>query len=181
MLLQQTDASPLVASIARAVEPWQSLYSDHASISTFVLFVHLAALVGSAGLAVANDRAIVATATSDGDERVQKLALLARSHRSVITALTVSFASGLLLLFADFEAFMGMPAFWVKMLLIGLLLGNATLMRRGEAQLQSNAIGPMGSNSMQSNKLWAGLRRHAWTSLTLWFAIVLAGTTMTSS
>lgn len=181
MISQQSDASSLIAAIVRAVEPWQTLYSEHTSVSTLVLFVHLAALVGSAGLAVATDRAIVATTSSDGDERVRKLAELSRSHRAVLTALGASFGSGLLLLLADFEAFMGMPAFWLKMLLIGLLISNASLMRRTESKMQLNAIGAMGSNSPQSNKLWAGIRRHAWTSLTLWFAIVLAGTVMTSS
>ena len=181
MLPQQSAASSLVTSIAHAVEPWQSLYADHTSISTFVLFVHLAALVASAGLAVANDRAIVATTINDGDERARKLADLSLSHRSVLAALTVSFVSGVLLLLADFEAFMGMPAFWVKMLLIVLLIGNASLMRRRESQFQSNAVGPVGSSSPQNGQLWTGLRRHAWTSITLWFAIVLAGTTMTSS
>ncbi|MBC8086403.1 MAG: hypothetical protein H7Z40_04000 [Phycisphaerae bacterium] len=180
ILLPQSDASPLVASIVRAVEPWQTIYSEHTAVSTLVLFVHLSALVASAGLAVANDRAIVSTHISDGDERVRKLTDLSLSHRSVLMALTVSFSSGLALLLADFEAFMGMPAFWVKMLLIVLLIGNASVMRRREGQLQANANGVVGSNSPQSNKLWHGLRKHAWTSLTLWFAIVLAGTAMTS-
>lgn len=181
MLLQQATTSPLVASIARIVEPWQSLYSQHIAISTFVLFVHLAALVGSAGLAVANDRAIVGSTASDVDERARKLAQLSLSHRSVISALAVSFVSGLLLLLADFEAFMGMPAFWVKMLLILLLVSNALLMQRRESLIKATANGPLGLSSPAGSKQWTGLRRHAWLSLTLWFAIVLAGTAMTSS
>ena len=50
-----------------------------------------------------------------------------------------------------------------------------------QSLLQSNASGPAASNLLPGGKLWAGLRRHAWASLTLWFAIVLAGTAMTSS
>lgn len=181
MLLQQSGTSPIVGSIARLLEPWQSLYSEHTSISTLVLFVHLAALVASAGLAVANDRAIVGTKVTDSDERVRKLAELSVSHRSVISALVISFASGLLLLLADFEAFVGMPAFWLKMSLILVLVTNAWLMQRREALIKTTAAGPLGLSSPLGGNLWAGLRRQAWTSLTLWFAIVLAGTAMTSS
>jgi hypothetical protein len=180
MFPDQSTASPLVASIAGAVQPWQELYSEHTSVSTLVLFVHLAALVASAGLAVANDRAMISTTVTDSDERVRRLDELSLSHRSVIAALTISFASGALLLFADFEAFVGMPAFWVKMSLIVLLIANASFMRRREFQLRNNAVN-VPSNPLMIGKLWSGLRRHAWASLTLWFAIVLAGTAMTSS
>lgn len=182
MLLQDVTASTtLVTTIAELVKPWQEFYSEHTAVSTAVLFLHLAALVASGGLAFANDRAIVAAPAADGDERLRRLADLSQSHRSVITALVLTFVSGAMLLFADFEAFMGMPAYWVKMLLITALFANALLMRRREAILRLNAAGPFGTDSPQFGKLWTGLRRHAFTSLTLWFAIVLAGTAMTAS
>jgi hypothetical protein len=83
-----------------------------------------------------------------------------------------------LLLLADVAAFAGMTAFWVKMGLIVLLMANATVMMRREKKLRALSGAP---NGALAGMVWAALRRHAAASLTLWFAIVLAGTAMTSS
>lgn len=172
-------ASPLVAAVAQAMQPWQTFYAEHTAVSTFVLFLHLSALVLAAGLAVANDRSLIGAGVVATDEQLTRLEQLSQSHRSVIQALVLSFASGALLLFADFEAFLAMRAFWIKAALIVLLILNATMMQRRERQLRLNAHNQQ-VNPLLNAKLWSGLRRHAFTSLTLWFGIVLAGTAMTS-
>lgn len=177
----QSDVSSSLAPIVNLVQPWQSLYAGHAAVSTAVIFVHLSALVASAGLAVTNDRAIVRTKLDDGEGRTRRLADLAVSHRSVLTALAVSFGSGMLLLLADLEAFVIMPAFWVKMSLILLLIVNATFMMRREKQLRLMVPSPVPANPGENGRVWMRLRHHAFASLLLWFAIVLAGTAMTSS
>ncbi|MEO7997338.1 MAG: hypothetical protein ABI852_07830 [Gemmatimonadaceae bacterium] len=170
-----------IAALANAVQPWQSLYAGHSSVSTLVLFIHISALVGSAGLAVANDRAIVRTSKEDITGHARRLADLSLSHRSVVTALAVSLISGVLLLLADVEAFLRMPAFWIKMGLILLLVGNASLMLRRETQLRriESALVPVAPAI--NGRLWLALRRHALASLALWFAIVLAGTALASN
>jgi amino acid transporter len=177
-----------VGPLARAAEPWRTLYSDSALVSTSVLFLHLGALVASAGVAVATDRAVIRTAGSDPSALMGRLDELSSSHRSVIMALIVSFVSGVLLLLADIEAFVVMVAFWIKMTLIAMLLANALLMHRQERRIRALAYGGTlkqdGVQQVQPvtpERSWARLRRHAWTSMTLWFAIVLAGTAMTTT
>ncbi|MEO7363560.1 MAG: hypothetical protein ABI120_24730 [Gemmatimonadaceae bacterium] len=176
----QSAVTSTLAPVVNFVQPWQTLYADHSAVSTAVIFVHLSALVASAGLAVTNDRAIVRTKFDDADGCTRRLADLAGSHRSVLTALAASFASGILLFLADLEAFVIMPAFWVKMSLILLLIVNATFMVRREKQLRLMAALPVQKNPGVKNRIWTRLRSHAFASLVLWFAIVLAGTTMTS-
>lgn len=177
----QSVVSSALASVVALVQPWQALYAGHASVSTAVLFVHLSALVASAGLAVTNDRAIVRTQLDDTEGRTRRLADLSVSHRSVLAALVVSFVSGVLLFLADLEAFVIMPAFWVKMSLILLLIANASFMVRRERQLRLLVVSPVPTSPAVNGRLWARLRRHAVASLVLWFAIVLAGTAMTSN
>lgn len=170
-----------IAALANAVQPWQSLYAQHTSVSTVVLFAHISALVGSAGLAVTNDRAIVRTGDNDRAGHARRLADLSLAHRSVVAALSVSLVSGVLLLLADVEAFLRMPAFWIKMGLILLLLVNATLMLRRETQLRMIEAAPVPVAPAINGRLWVRLRRHARVSLALWFAIVLAGTAITTN
>lgn len=170
-----------IAALAKAVEPWQTLYAQHSSVSTLVLFIHLSALVASAGLAVSNDRAIVRTRNDDKSARAQRLADLALSHRSVVIALVMSLISGVLLLLADVEAFVRMPAFWIKMGLIILLIANASLMMRRETQIRLIEAAPVPIASAITGRMWLRLRRHAMISLALWFSIVLAGTALTTN
>ena len=177
----QSAITTFIAPVVSLAEPWQSFYAAHAAVSTAVIFVHLAALVASGGLAVTNDRALVRTAPDDVEGRARRLTDLSLSHRSVLTALTVSFLSGGLLFLADLEAFVIMPAFWVKMSLIMLLIVNASFMVRREKQFRLSIAAPVPANPAASNRAWSRLRGHAFASLVLWFSIILAGTAMTSS
>ncbi|MEP6831816.1 MAG: hypothetical protein ABJB74_00420 [Gemmatimonas sp.] len=177
----QSSASASLEPVITLVQPWQSLYASHSVVSTAIIFVHLSALVASAGLAVTNDRAIVRTRMHDTEGLSRRLSDMASSHRFVLIALAVSFVSGVLLFLADLEAFVIMPAFWVKMLLIVLLIVNASFMVRREKQLRLLFASPVRANPAVNGLIWTRLRRHAFASLVLWFAIVLAGTAMTSS
>ena len=173
-------ASTMLTPIVNALQPWQSLYAEHKALATFVLFLHLAALVAAGGLAIAADRAVVRTSLQDSDERARRLSDLALTHRPVVLALVLSFISGALLLFADLEAFVVMPAFWVKMVLLLLLMWNALCMLRRERQLRALDSTLDGVAKPTAIALWKRLQRHAYASLGLWFAIVFAGTAMTS-
>lgn len=177
----QSEVTTSLAPLVKLVEPWQSLYAGNSAVSTAVLFVHLSAMVTAAGLAVANDRAIIRTSASDGDGRERRLTDFAASHRTVLSALSVSFVSGILLFLADLEAFVVMPLFWVKLSLILLLMVNASFMVRREQQLRQLTAVPIPSTPAVISRSWSRMRGHAMASLTLWFAIVLAGTAMTSA
>jgi hypothetical protein len=188
-MLQNADGiAAFVAPIARAAEPWRALYSDSTLVSTSVLFVHLGALVASGGLAVATDRALIRSRNAGETALAWRLDEVALSHASVAFALAIAFLSGILLLLADVEAFAVMPAFWIKMGLIALLTMNALLMRRHERRLRAMADGeglpaavPNARVAPSPERAWARMRQHAWASMLLWFAIVLAGTAMTTT
>ena len=168
-------AAAVVEQLARIAEPWRSAYSDSAALSTAVLFTHLAALVVGAGLALAADRATLRTWTAPPWERSRHLVELAFTHRPVVVALGVLFASGVLLFLSDVESYATSRVFWAKMVLVALLLGNGFAMTRTEGTLQSGALHPD-----DADRLWRRLRAAATASVALWMATLLAGTVLAS-
>jgi uncharacterized membrane protein len=154
-------------SLVTLVEPWMNFYNDSKLTQTLVLFGHVGGLLIAGGLAVATDRGTLrAGAWADADRRrhLDEMGLL---HRSVIAGLAVTMISGLLLLTADLEALWGSRIFWVKMILVVLLLANGARMQRVEAGLHLD--------SSADSPLWKSLRSAAIVSLTLWVTITLAG------
>ena len=181
MLIRVLLALPDVGQVDAFAEPWRRLYSHSTLISTLVLFGHLAGLLAGGGLAVAADRATLLVDPSDDAERRRHLDDLPRVHRLVAFAVGVAFVSGLLLFFADVEAFAASRIFWAKMALIALLLGNVALMVRVEAALRAGAgAGPLDSADSARRRLWRRRRASAAASVMLWFVLVLAGTALGS-
>ena len=88
-------------------------------------------------------------------------------HRWVISGLTIVVISGLLLLTADIETFVGSWVYWTKMTLVVLLLINGWMMTRTELSLKRDAT--------ETSPYWRSLHRTAVTSLVLWFTIVALG------
>ncbi len=158
------------AALVQLVQPWASLYNDSKVLSSGVMFAHLSGLLLGGGGAVAADRDTIRTSRTSEEEQRAHLADLRAVHRIVLTGLIVSFVSGLLMLAADIEALAGSAAFWIKMGLIGLLLVNGTAMVRAERRVAPGLLDG-----------WARLRVASRLSLTLWFAIVLVSTLLTSS
>ncbi|MEP6781941.1 MAG: hypothetical protein ABJC26_18725 [Gemmatimonadaceae bacterium] len=175
------DFANVVSTVARAAEPWRSLYAGSNVVSTSVLFVHLSALLVSGGLAVSADRSVIQSKQLSDSLRASRLLQLGETHRPVVIALSISFISGVLLLLADVEAFVGMRPFWIKMALIFLLVINASFMLRQERRLRAVDFVDSTPPPPVCSTIWTRLRFHAWASLSLWFAIVLAGTAMTSA
>lgn len=165
----------VVDQLARIVEPWRSAYSDSTAISTTVLFTHLAALVIGAGLALAADRATLRSWSAPPWERSRHLAELSLTHRPVVVALGVLFASGVLLFLADVEDYATSAVFWTKMGLVTLLLANGLAMTRTEGALHAGAPEPA-----ESDRLWRRLRASAMASIALWLTTLLAGTILAS-
>lgn len=129
----------------------------------------LVAWVGAGGLAIASDRAILRSSGGQVARRQVRLEDLADTHRPVLIALSLVFASGLLFFLADLDTFLTSWVFWLKMGLVAMLMANGLLLLRAERAVARDP------NSAAS---WRGLRRRAATSLLLWLAITLAGTTL---
>jgi hypothetical protein len=158
--------------LARLVAPWAHFYSDSKPAATIVTFLHIAPIVVGGGIAIALDRATLRLNAADTPARERHLAELGSVHRIVLSALTLSLLSGLAMLAADLDTFLGSWVFWLKMALIVALLANGALMTRLERALR----GPAGAAVDQ----WHRLRGIAITSLVLWLAITLAGVVLTN-
>jgi hypothetical protein len=169
----------LVSRVAAIVEPWSKLYGDSTAVSITVLFVHIASLVVAGGLAIAADRGTLrATSRAAAGARRRQLLEIGATHRPVLVALTLTLLSGVLLFLSDAETYAEAPAFWAKMVLVALLLGNGLVMSRAESALRTPSLGTASVDAAPQH--WARLRRTAIVSATLWLATVLAGTVLGS-
>lgn len=156
----------VIQQIAQLVAPWADFYNASAIAQSAVNFGHFGGMMAAGGLALAADRATLrAAASREGRDR--QLKELSGTHPLVVAALAVTALSGLLLLAADLEALVVMPAFWLKMALVGLLLTNGYRMVGIERGLRAGVPG--------ESRGWLRLRRASVVSLVLWFAVVLAG------
>lgn len=164
-------AAPAV--LVRLAQPWADVYSHSSVVSTTITFVHVAALLFGGGVAIGADRGTLRSLRLEAAMRGTHLDELAALHRVVLTGLSLSLASGLLLLAADLETFFGSWVFWTKMLLVALLLANGLLMTRSERALRAAPT--------PDSPHWILLRRTAITSFVLWFAITLAGVVLVSA
>lgn len=157
----------LVQQLVEAVSPWAEFYNASPVAQSVVSFGHFAGILTAGGFAIAADRATILTPPGDPQARTRHLRELSQVHPIVLGGLLVTALSGLLLLAADLEALVAVPAFWIKMGLIALLLGNGALMVRSGRELELRG----GDDAAE----WRRLRRAAVVSLVLWFAVVLAG------
>jgi hypothetical protein len=162
----------IVAALAHACAPWQSLYSNSKPVATAVTATHLVAMLFGGGLAVAADRRTLRADTGDTDARRRLLDELSAVHRPVLAALAVLFVSGVAFAAADVETFAKSPAFAVKLVLVTLLLGNGAVLARTEGALRT---------ADATTRLWRRLRIAARLSLLLWTALVVAGTVLVNA
>jgi hypothetical protein len=158
--------------LVRLTEPWAQLYSDSGVVSTLVVFGHVAALVFAGGLAVTLDRATLRAARTGGELKARQLDELASAHRMVLAGLALSVVTGVLLLAADVETYLGSWIYWTKMALVALLLVNGYVMTRTERAIRA---------ASDAAALWARLRRTAIGSLVLWFTIAFAGVALVNA
>jgi uncharacterized membrane protein len=154
-------------SIVTLLKPWADFYSHSKTTETIVTYMHIGGLLLAGGLAIGSDRASVRVMRQPAGQRPAVLQELAAVHRWVIGGLGVVVVSGLMLLLSDIETFLGSWIFWVKMLMVAVLLLNGLMMTRIEKGLATDAS--------ESSRHWISLRRASQWSLALWFAITLAG------
>jgi hypothetical protein len=142
---------------------WAHFYGDHKAVSAGITWVHLAGVLLGGGFAIAADRSSLRlTPFSPGAPA--ELERIGTVHRWVIAGLVISVLSGLLMMFADLKTYLPSILFWTKMGLIVLLLANGFVRLRAERALGRGA--PSG---------WTTFRATSVASLVLWFAILLAG------
>ena len=153
-----------------AIQGWAHLYSKTKLVSIAVTSLHFAGLLLGGGAAVAADRETLWAAKEVEPARADHLQFLGTVHTIAITGLAMLIGSGVLMLLADLETFWASKAFWTKMTLVALLLGNGLAMRRAE-RLAATA----------PDRAWAQLKWSSVVSLVLWFAIVLASTILAAT
>jgi hypothetical protein len=159
------------SALAHLAEPWNNLYSDSKAVASAVLFFHLVPLLVAGGAALTLDRSTFRAARGSADDRSRHLGELSRTHPIVLGGLALSFASGVLLFLSDVDEFLATPVFWVKLVLVGLLLLNGFMMTRTE-----RALGAVRDDAT----LWGRLRTISVLSLILWIATTLAGVVLTN-
>jgi hypothetical protein len=166
-------ATNLVDQLARLAHPWASLYSDHPAVQTAVTFLHVAGIFLGGGFAIATDReTFIALRAARLSGQIRHLAHLHTIHRPVLLGLVIALGSGFLLFAADIQTFARSPVFWVKMVLLALLLANGYVLSRTESALRGG--------QPDSPALWARLSYVSAASIALWLGLILAGTVLMS-
>ena len=164
----------LVDQLARLAQPWASLYSNSPALQTTATFLHLSGIFLGGGFAIATDReTFIALRAARLSGQIRHLAHLHTIHRPVLVGLVLALGSGFLLFAADVQTFARSPVFWVKMVLLGLLLANGYILARTETALREGVP--------DSPALWARLRYISGASIGLWLGLILAGTVLMSS
>lgn len=185
-LVSTTAAPTLVASLARILSPWQSLYSDSKALSTTVVAVHTVALLFGGGLAIAADRTTLRMLRARGrgpdaiTEERRLLGELGAVHRPVVIALALLVISGVLLAAADVKTYALSWVFWLKLALFVLLLVNGAVLERAESGLRGAATSGGAVRTANVAARWQRLRVATWASLVLWTATTVVGVALTS-
>lgn len=146
------------------IDAWASAYANAPAIRSAVSFAHLGALLSGGGCAIAADAWMLAAGRRGLDAARAEAERLHGVHRVVVTSLAVVIVSGLLLMAADFDAYVDSTAFWIKMGVVAALgVNGAVLMRASERVTSGDALAvPL-------------LHRISTLSLMLWFASTLMG------
>jgi hypothetical protein len=155
--------------LTQLLESWSALYSSHAALRTGIQFLHIAGLVAGGGAAIAADLATITAARAKSAALAVQLQLLKRTHPIVIGGLAALCVSGVLLFAADVDTYWSSRVFWLKMVLVGVLVLNGLVLVSGERNV-ANA----------EARAWRRLHIVATLSLVLWFMTTLAGSALTN-
>lgn len=145
------------------IDRWAHFYGDRKLLSAAVTYVHLAGILVGGGIAVATDRVSLQLGPDRGRDVQAELVRIYAVHRLVIFGLGLTVLSGLLMLLADLETYLGSVLYWTKMGMVVLLLANGYLRQRAENDLR------------RGTAAWPLFHRTSMASLVLWFLILLAG------
>jgi hypothetical protein len=151
-------------SIKDLADTWSSIYSTSPAIKSALAFTHIGGLVAGGGAAVAADRTTLRAMRRGQAALDRELEHLHQTHLVVLVGLALVIVSGVLLAFADLDAYLSTPVFWIKMAVVTLLMANGALVMRGGRH--THAGDPAGPRL---------LRFAAIASLALWFGATLLG------
>lgn len=157
-------------ALVHLVSPWAAQYSDSPVLATAVTFLHLAGVLAGGGTALVADRTAVRAVRADATVRARLLDELALAHLPVLLGLGVTAVTGVLLLAADLETYLGSALFLAKMGLVVLLIANGAVLTRAERSLRA-----AGGAAVSRHAAWRILRRTAYASRALWLLTLLAG------
>jgi hypothetical protein len=147
---------------------WSSTYSDDRLVSVSVRFLHIAGLVIGGGTSVATDRVVLRAWHGDQAARSAALGALTRAHRTVVPALVIVVATGVLMTAADTATFFASPIYWTKIALVALLFANGAGLIAAE-----RAAGRLAA--------WRRLAIGSAASLVLWVVLLFVGTLLTAA
>lgn len=153
-----------MAPLADLADSWSSIYSGSAVIKSAVGFAHVGALLAGGGMAIAADRATLAAHRSGGDAMRREADRLGGMHGTVLVSFAIILVSGVLMMFADLDAYLQSTAFWIKMALVVALLVNGGVLRQ--------AARVAATGDARAHRTLATAAR---LSLGLWFVTTLAG------
>jgi hypothetical protein len=159
-----------LTGVSHLLARWAHFYGQTRVVSATVTYLHLGGILLGGGLAIAADAAALRLSPETVPDWTRELDRLAAVHRWVVAGLTLIFASGLLLLLAELDAFATSVVFWTKMGLVALLIGNGYARLRVELALRQGTAAR-----------WGLFRRTSIASLALWFLILLFGTLLHST
>ena len=162
----------MIEALAAALAPWQSLYADSIAVSTTLLAIHLVSLLLAGGYAVGADRATLLALREPMLARMTHVDQLHALHRPVLFGLAALLISGVLMFAADLEVYATSVVFWLKMVLIALLLANGARLYKAGARLLQH-----GDDEVDWRKLGSSAR----ISLGLWVAVTIVGAVLTST
>jgi hypothetical protein len=151
-------------SVKDLADTWSSIYSTSPAIKSALAFSHIGGLIAGGGAAIAADRTTLLAMRRGQDALDRELEHLHHVHLFVIAGLALVIVSGVLLTFADLDAYLSSPVFWIKMALVVVLMANGALVMRGGRR--THAGDPSGPRL---------LRLGAIASLALWFGTTLFG------
>ena len=166
MVLAAKSLPAIATKLAEIADPWNKFYSHSKVASATVLFLHLVPLIVGAGVAFTADLATLRAGRAGPAERERQLIELSGTHRLVLFGLTISVLSGIALFLSDVETFWASIFWWIKLLLVVLLLINGLVLTRTEAAL---------ARDRQDTAAWGRLRTVAILSVVLWITTTLAG------
>jgi hypothetical protein len=153
--------------IREMADTWASVYANSAALRSVISFAHVAGLVGGGGCALAADRATLRAYRRAPGGVAAEIHHQHGIHGVVLTGLGVVIVSGILLMFADLDAYLASTAFWIKMGLVVALFVNGSILVRTALRAEAGDAAAR-----------AGLRRASIASVILWFATTLVGTAL---
>ena len=166
MILAAKELPAIAAKLAEIVDPWNKLFSHSKPVSAAVLFLHIAPLIIGGGVAFSADLATLRAHRGGPAERESQLVALSATHRLVLFGLSLSVVSGIGLFLSDVENFWSSIFWWIKLLMVILLLINGYILTRTESALLRNT---------HDTAAWGRLRIVAILSVVLWLGTALAG------